>query len=91
MKHLISGVDTCKMWAANYKNWTHLYENMLYHTAAQEENRVSGENAKTNIRIAKLTKDDNKSLIAVSVLAMLFLRGTFVAVRETRGPLVEPC
>ena len=90
MKHPISGVDTCKMWAANYKSWTHPYENMLYHTAVQEENCVNGENAKTNIRIAKLTKDD-KSLIAVSVLTMLFLRGTFVAVRETRGPLVEPC
>lgn len=91
MKHPISGVDTCKMWAANYKSWTHPYENMLHHTAAQEENLVNGENAQTNIRIAKLTKDDNKSLIAVSVLAMLFLQGTFVTVRETRGPLVEPC
>ena len=27
VKHLISGVDTCKRWAANYKNRTHLYEN----------------------------------------------------------------
>ena len=91
MKHLISGADTCETWAANYKNRTHLFKNMLYHTAAQEENHMSGENAKKSIRIAKLTKDDNKSLIAVSVLAMLFLRGTFVVVRETRGPLVEPC
>ena len=52
---------------------------------------MNGENARTNIRIAKLTKDDNKSLVAVSVLAMLFLQGTFVTVRETRGRLVEPC
>jgi len=91
MKHLISGVDTCKRWAANYKNRMHLCENMLYHTAAQEDNCMNEENAKTNIRITKLTKGDDKSLIALSVLAMLFLPGTFVAVLETRGPLFEPC
>lgn len=91
LKYLISGADICKRWAANYKSRTHLYENMLYHTAAQEDNRVNGENAKTNIRIANLTKDDNKSVIALSVLAMLFLPGTFVAVRDTQRPLLEPC
>jgi hypothetical protein len=91
VKHLISGVDTCKRWAANYKKRTHLYENMLYHTAAQEDSRMSGENAKTNIRITKLIKDDNKFFIALSVLAMLFIPGTFVVVLETRGSLFEPC
>jgi hypothetical protein len=75
VKHLISGVNTCKRWAVNYKNRTHLYENILYHTAAQADNRMNGENAKTSIRITKLTKDDNKSFIALSVLAMLFLPG----------------
>lgn len=91
VKHLISGVNTCKRWAVNYNNRTHLYENMLYHTAAQEDNRMNGENAKTSIQITKLTKDDNKSFVALSVLAMLFLPGTFVAILETRGPLFEPC
>ena len=82
VKHLINGVDTCKRWAANYKTG-HICTKICYTTPPLKRTIVNGENAKANIRIVKLTKDDNKSLIALSALAMLFLPGTFVAVRET--------
>ncbi|KAF2493022.1 hypothetical protein BU16DRAFT_564315 [Lophium mytilinum] len=83
---LVSGIDTCKRWTDNYKSRTTLYENMLWHADVQTNNEINERNAavqlrnaEVNLRISRLTKEDSKSMIALSVLAMLFLPGTFVA------------
>ncbi|KAF2807182.1 uncharacterized protein BDZ99DRAFT_522805 [Mytilinidion resinicola] len=83
---LLSGIDTCKRWTDNYKSRTSLYENMLWHADVQKNNEINErnavvqlQNAAVNLRISRLTKEDSKSMIALSVLAMLFLPGTFVA------------
>jgi hypothetical protein len=85
--YLISGAETCQRWVANYQSRAHLYENLLYHTAAQVDNDVNKRNSETNIQIARLTglisreaQRDSKAMIALTVLAMAFLPGTFVSV-----------
>ena len=80
--YLISGADTCRRWAANYQNRAHLYENLLYHTAAQADNDVNIEIARLTSAISQKTRRDSKALIALSVLAMAFLPSNFVAVRQ---------
>lgn len=82
LTYLISGADTCRRWAANYQNRAHLYENLLYHTAAQADNNVNIEIARLTSAISQKTWRDSKTLIALSVLAMAFLPSNFVAVRQ---------
>ena len=65
--HLISGADTCRRWALNYNERTGRYEMTLFHLAEQADGKVNEGNAQTNI--------------GLSVMAMVFLPGTFVAVR----------
>jgi len=64
--HLISGADTCRRWALNYNARTHHYEMMLFHLAEQADGQVNERNMQTNL--------------GLSVMAMVFLPGTFVAV-----------
>ena len=80
--YLISGAETCRRWAANYQNRAHLYENLLYHTAAQADNNVNIEIARLTSVISQEARRDSKGLIALSVLAMAFLPSNFVAVRQ---------
>jgi hypothetical protein len=82
LMYLISGADTCRRWAANYQNRAHLYENLLYHTAAQADNDVNIEIARLTSAISQKTRRDSKALIALSVLAMAFLPSNFVSVRQ---------
>jgi len=86
LTYLISGADTCRRWAANYQNRAHLYENLLYHTAAQADNDVNIEIARLTSAISQKTRRDSKALIALSVLAMAFLPSNFVAVRQFSHP-----
>ena len=82
LAYLISGADTCRRWAANYQNRANLYENLLYHTAAQVDNNVNIEIARLTSAISQKTWRDSKALIALSVLAMAFLPSNCVAVRQ---------
>ena len=77
---LMSGADTCKRWAQNYQNRAHLYENLLYHTAAQADNNVNIMVAKLTSVISREAQRDNKALITLSVLALIFLPGNYIAV-----------
>jgi hypothetical protein len=82
LMYLISGADTCRRWAANYQSRAHLYENLLYHTAAQADNNVNIEIARLTSLISQKTRRDSTALIALSVLAMAFLPSNFVSVRQ---------
>jgi len=86
LMYLISGADTCRRWATNYQNRAHLYENLLYHTAAQADNDVNIEIARLTSAISQKTRRDSKALIALSVLAMAFLPSNCVAVCQFPHP-----
>lgn len=64
--HLISGADTCRRWALNFNARTQQYEMTLYHLAEQADGLVNVRNSETNT--------------GLSVIAMVFLPGTFIAV-----------
>jgi hypothetical protein len=82
LMYVISGAETSRRWAANYQNRAHLYENLLYHTAAQVDNNVNIEIARLTSAISQKVRRDGKALIVLSVLAMAFLPSNFVAVRQ---------
>ncbi|KAH0541631.1 hypothetical protein FGG08_003921 [Glutinoglossum americanum] len=85
-RFLISGAQMCRRWSVNYWERVGLRINLMFHLCAQTDNQTSAALASTNVEISHLTsaiseeaQRDNSAMITLSVVAMLFLPGTFVS------------
>ncbi|KAF2458319.1 hypothetical protein BDY21DRAFT_342152 [Lineolata rhizophorae] len=84
--YLISSAKTCRAWAQDYLGRANTRENIVWHFSAQRNSNINEENSRINIGIASLTRDiakeahkDSRAMVALNVLAVAFLPGTFVA------------
>ncbi|KAI9861048.1 MAG: hypothetical protein M1813_005477 [Trichoglossum hirsutum] len=85
-KFLISGAQMCGRWAVNYRVRAGLMINLMFHLCSQTDNKISAAMTSTSVEITRLTsaiseetQRDNSAMITLSIVAMLFLPGTFVS------------
>ncbi|KAH0538327.1 hypothetical protein FGG08_005062 [Glutinoglossum americanum] len=86
LRFLIDGAKMGRRWAVDYLQRARLRINLMFHLCSQNDNKVSAALTSTSIEITRLTsaiseeaQRDNSAMITLSIMAMLFLPGTFVA------------
>jgi hypothetical protein len=84
MRHLIQSMEKQHMWFTNYKGRKENVMNLVFHFNTQTD-------ALNNIEIAADMKKDSTSMNAIAGLTMVFLPGTFTAVRASSSSLYHQC
>ena len=72
--HLVTSMEKQHMWFLNYRGRKDVVMNMIFHFNTQED-------ALNSIELAADMKRDSTSMTSIALLTMVFLPGTFVAVR----------
>ena len=75
MRHLVQSMEKQHMWIANYKSRKENVMDLVFHFNTQTD-------ALNNIELAADMKKDSTSMNAIAGLTMVFLPGTFTAVRN---------
>ncbi|KAI9777056.1 MAG: hypothetical protein M1839_009107 [Geoglossum umbratile] len=99
LKFLIDGAKMGRRWAVNYLARATSLINLMFHHCSQTDNKIFAALTSTSVEITRLTSTlgeeaqrDNSAVVTLSVLAMLFLPGTFVAVgqKALKVPYLSP-
>jgi hypothetical protein len=78
--HLVTSMEKQHMWFLNYRGRKDVVMNMIFHFNTQED-------ALNSIELAADMKRDSTSMTSIALLTMMFLPGTFIAVRFPSFPL----
>jgi hypothetical protein len=78
--HLVTSMEKQHMWFLNYRGRKDVVMNMIFHFNTQED-------ALNSIELAADMKRDSTSMTSIALLTMMFLPGTFIAVRFPSSPL----
>lgn len=73
-RHLVVSMEKQHMWFLNYRGRKDVVMNMIFHFNTQED-------ALNSIELAADMKKDSTSMTSIALLTMMFLPGTFIAVR----------
>lgn len=77
VNHLVTSMEKQHMWFLNYRGRKDVVMNMIFHFNTQED-------ALNSIELAADMKKDSTSMTSIALLTMMFLPGTFIAVRILR-------
>lgn len=84
LNFLASRTQFWRRWVANYNTRTKNRINLFFNLAVQNDSRINIEVARLTKDIAQESRKDSSSMITIAALTMVFLPGTFVAVRLTQ-------
>lgn len=87
LNFLASRTQFWRRWVSSYNTRTKNRINLFFNLAVQNDSRINIEVAKLTKDIAQESRKDSSSMITIAALTMVFLPGTFVAVRLTQTEL----